>query len=296
MQTLRVGSRGREVAIVQEALNRVMVPPVNRLTRPPLAPLVPDGKFGGKTDAMVREFQRLNQVSIDGAVGPITSYLLLPFISFSTELQGKGRIRGRRGELPVARSLVRRVQFIGVSAAKAKGLVSADGVDGGDDDDEAITVDVTVGSGNGSSFKPWFVLKPEEQEAPEAEGTVAINSTILRKKGFEFGGSLEFSRPMIAESGPWKWAGSISGSYTNLKTQDGLLSLSPVVDLSVKQGLQAGAGAGLEATIHLLDDKLNLTVGGKLAAEVDMDEGTVKVGPAIGVGMKLKFDFLRFGK
>ena len=287
MQTLRIGSRGREVTIVQEALNRVMLPPVNRLTRPPLAPLVPDGKFGGKTHAMVMEFQRLNQVSVDGAVGPITSYLLLPFISFTTELKGKGRIRGRRGELPVAaalrRPLVRRVQF-----------VSADGADG--DDDEAITVDVTVGSGNGSSFKPWFVLKPEEQEAPEAEGTVAINSTILRKKGFEFGGSLEFSRPMIAQSGPWSWAGSISGTYTNLKTQDGLLSLSPVVDLSVKQGLQAGTGAGLEATIHLLDDKLNLTVGGKIAAEVDMNEGTVQVGPAIGVGMKLKFDFLRFGK
>ncbi len=295
MQTLRIGSRGREVTIVQEALNRVMVPPVNRLTRPPLAPLAPDGKFGGKTHAMVMEFQRLNQVDIDGAVGPITSYLLLPFISFTTELKGKGRIRGRRGELPVAaRSLVRRVQFVGVSAANAKSLVGADGADG--DDDEAITVDITVGSGNGSSFKPWFVLKPEEQEAPEAEGTVAINSTILRKKGFEFGGSLEFSRPMIAQSGPWSWAGSISGSYTNLKTQDGLLSLSPVVDLSVKQGLQAGTGAGLEATIHLLDDKLNLTVGGKIAAELDMNEGTVQVGPAVGVGLKLKFDFLRFGK
>ena len=64
------------------------------------------------------------------------------------------------------------------------------------------------GSGDGNSFKPWFVLKPsEDSEGPEAEGTIAVESTVLRRKGFEFGGGLELCRPLIAQDGAtWQWA------------------------------------------------------------------------------------------
>jgi hypothetical protein len=76
---------------------------------------------------------------------------------------------------------------------------------------------------------------------------------MLRLKGFEFGGGLEFSRPLIAPAGAAsQWAGTISGSYTNLKTNDGTFSLSPIVDLSVTRGLLLGAGVGAEASIQLV--------------------------------------------
>jgi len=256
---------------------------------------------------MVREFQRLNQVDPDGVVGPVTSYLLFPFISFTTVLAGKGTIRGTRDAsrkaLPAplaARGLLSLPsRFGGGSKAKDAPSDGGGGAPAGDgDDDEGITVDLTVGSGNGNSFKPWFVLKPNtENEAPEAEATIAVESTVLRLKGFEFGGSLEISRPLIApQEQSWQWAGSISGSYTNLKSSDGTFSLTPIVDISVKQGLTLGTGAGAEASVNLLDDKLSLTVGGKIAAELDPHEGSVQVGPAVSVGLKLKWDVVRFGK
>ena len=190
MQVLKVGSGGADVRRIQVVLNQCMLQPNNQITRPPMRRIAEDGVFGGKTAAMVREFQRLNQLDQDGVVGPVTSYMLLPFITFEVALSGRGRIRGRRdGQLVSASRFAARPLFtpsrFGLSKAKQSALIGdADG-DGGDAD-EAITVDLTVGSGNGNSFKPWFVLKPNEgKDAPEAEGTIAIESTVLRKKGFE---------------------------------------------------------------------------------------------------------------
>ena len=302
MQVLKVGSGGADVRRIQVVLNQCMLQPNNQITRPPMRRIAEDGVFGGKTAAMVREFQRLNQLDQDGVVGPVTSYMLLPFITFEVALSGRGRIGGRRdGQLVSASRFAARPLFtpsrFGLSKAKQSALIGdADG-DGGDAD-EAITVDLTVGSGNGNSFKPWFVLKPNEgKDAPEAEGTIAIESTVLRKKGFEFGGSLEFSRPLIAPTGTtWQWTGSISGSYTNFKTNGDTFSLKPIVDISVKQGLLVGAGIGVEASVQLIDDLLELTVGGKVAVELDPHEGSIQVGPAVSAALKFKWEVLRFGK
>jgi hypothetical protein len=66
---LSIGSSGGDVSDLQNALNN----------RPPtsLALLDPDGVFGQKTDARVREFQRYNNLSVDGIVGPITRAALI---------------------------------------------------------------------------------------------------------------------------------------------------------------------------------------------------------------------------
>jgi peptidoglycan hydrolase-like protein with peptidoglycan-binding domain len=55
-----------------------MLPPNNRFTSSPLRRLLEDGYYGLKTQAMVSEFQRLNQISVDGIVDAVTSYLLFP--------------------------------------------------------------------------------------------------------------------------------------------------------------------------------------------------------------------------
>ena len=53
---LRDGSRGPDVALVQRWLSGVAV----------------DGRFGSRTDAAVRRFQRLSGLTVDGEVGPET--------------------------------------------------------------------------------------------------------------------------------------------------------------------------------------------------------------------------------
>src|SRR2546429_2564638 len=60
---IRQGSKGADVRAVQDVLNF-------HIRR--LAPLVVDGDFGPKTHARVVEFQKANQLKVDGLVGPQT--------------------------------------------------------------------------------------------------------------------------------------------------------------------------------------------------------------------------------
>jgi len=85
------GWRGHTVWRIQDALNQRMLPPVNRVTKPPMAPLRPDSIFGPKTEAMVKEFQRLNGIKPDGIVGPITRLHLFPYVEFEANLTGRGQ-------------------------------------------------------------------------------------------------------------------------------------------------------------------------------------------------------------
>lgn len=63
---LRLGSRGANVRLMQEALN------VIRTSYPSIGHLATDGIFGPLTQASVREFQRLFNLGVDGIIGPIT--------------------------------------------------------------------------------------------------------------------------------------------------------------------------------------------------------------------------------
>lgn len=55
METIKLGSKGENVKILQKALN-----------------LTVDGSFGPKTDKAVRDFQKKNKLTVDGVVGPKT--------------------------------------------------------------------------------------------------------------------------------------------------------------------------------------------------------------------------------
>jgi hypothetical protein len=69
MRDLFIGCTGSDVRNIQQLLN-YHLPKV-------LPSLSEDGQFGPKTDARVREFQRLNHISSDGVVGPNTRIHLL---------------------------------------------------------------------------------------------------------------------------------------------------------------------------------------------------------------------------
>jgi len=329
MHILLRGSRHPDVKRVQQALNRCMLPPNNTFTSPSMKPLVEDGIFGPKTEAMVKEFQRLNGIRVDGIVGPVTSYLLFPYIRFKADLAGQGRIRGTTGQnrtfpgvmpgklmppiIPGLGGSPLSTPFRSPLLPSSTGSPAAGGAPkakepaaGGDKDEEGekegLTFELSVGPGLKHEFKPWFVLKPgDDPEGAKSSATLSVEATILRLKGFEFGSELEFSRQLGARGGSsWEWEGSISGKYTNLKFERGPFSLviSPVAELKVKQGLLFGAGVAVEgeATLELSKDLLELSVGGKVAGEWDPHEGNVQVGAEIAAGLKLKWDVIRTKK
>jgi hypothetical protein len=305
VQVLRFGSKGPDVGRVQRALNERMLQPNNTLTRPPMARLAEDNDFGSKTRAMVMEFQRLNGIAIDGVVGPDTSYLLFPYIAFTTVLAGQGPLRGTSraglplsGRFPAPRFLLAQMSQRSRSLATDRLLAIGDG-ENKEEEPEGVGVEATVSPGFKREFKPWFVLKPDEPEGAKSFSIVTAEATILRKKGLEFGGQFEFSRPLGAVGGSrWIWEGTLSGKYTGLKAEAGPFSasLSPVVEAKVREGLQLGAAASAEAelSVELSKDLLELSVGGKVGAQWDIHEGNVQVGEEVTVGLKLKWEAIRF--
>ena len=65
---MRRGSRSEGVRTIQRLLNRIRT----RFPAISPAPLTEDGIFGPLTETAVRNFQRIDQIAIDGIVGPIT--------------------------------------------------------------------------------------------------------------------------------------------------------------------------------------------------------------------------------
>ena len=261
--------------------------------------LIEDGSFGPKTQTAVREYQRLNNIKTDAVIGPITSYFIFPYISFEAQFAGRGLIRGK-GEQPgqvltAGRLLANRSLF--ASPLQGGGSKAKETVGDGKEDEDGLTVELSVGAGAKTAFAPWFVLKPNEPpEGAESEVALTVGATILRLKGFEFGGELEFSKKVSGEGGPWKWEGSIKGEYTNIKTKDERFGFSPIVDISVKQGVNLGVGIGAEGSVQVIKDRLELKVGGKVAMEWDPREANVKAGLEIGANLELKFDVTRLFK
>lgn len=86
---LRLGSTGPNVVIIQTSINRI----AQNYPAIPKIPVV-DGIFGPKTEASVREVQRIFGLTPDGIVGPATWYLLVRLYTAVTslsELRSKGQ-------------------------------------------------------------------------------------------------------------------------------------------------------------------------------------------------------------
>lgn len=81
MRTLRFGSTGPAVQLLQLALNRAGY-----------GPLLTDGIFGNATRGAVSRFQAVNRLAVDGIVGPATHRALLPWYT------GYVSVRIRRGD------------------------------------------------------------------------------------------------------------------------------------------------------------------------------------------------------
>jgi hypothetical protein len=83
--TLRIGSRGPSVKVLQELLNQHLKPNPQ---------LTPDGVFGQATQAAVIRFQMTHRIGADGIIGPLT-WAYLPTIK--TAGLGKGPVEEPNG-------------------------------------------------------------------------------------------------------------------------------------------------------------------------------------------------------
>jgi hypothetical protein len=72
VNTVRIGSQGSQVRIVQDSMNRLQEPGAAFAS----LPLAIDGQFGPKTRTRVQEFQSRNDLEPDGVVGPKTRSVL----------------------------------------------------------------------------------------------------------------------------------------------------------------------------------------------------------------------------
>jgi hypothetical protein len=180
-----------------------------------------------------------------------------------------------------------------VNTSKAKEPVVGDD----EKEKEGFTFEASVGQGLKHEFKPWFVLKPDEEpEGPKSSATVTFESVILRKAGFEFSGEFEFSRKLAARGGStWIWEGAIKGTYTDVpKVGGGILTpISPSASLKLGQGGAIGVGLGAEATIRLIKDTLELSVGGEVATQLNPHDGNLEVGGEVSGALRLNLDVIR---
>jgi len=73
-RTLKLHDKGDDVKHLQDDLNIVMYGfGKNAVDGQPNSPrLIVDGDFGAKTEARVKDFQRNNNLTVDGIVGPKT--------------------------------------------------------------------------------------------------------------------------------------------------------------------------------------------------------------------------------
>ena len=79
-----------DVASIQETLNLLMFPPHNNYSVPTEA-LKVDRFFGPKTEARIKEFQRLRNIKDDGIIGPVTKWHLFPFILYRGHANASAR-------------------------------------------------------------------------------------------------------------------------------------------------------------------------------------------------------------
>ncbi|MBV2091504.1 MAG: peptidoglycan-binding protein [Candidatus Thiodiazotropha sp. (ex Ctena orbiculata)] len=113
---IKYGSRGDDVVQVQQSLNRAVS------SKPEL---IPDGIFGAKSAARAEQFQRSNQLTADGIVGPKTWAKLLAFLQnlVDTPPTDKDKHKGiRQRVLNEAGKLVGTVDFSKLIGGRPKGI------------------------------------------------------------------------------------------------------------------------------------------------------------------------------
>jgi hypothetical protein len=248
-----------------------------------MARLHPDGIFGTKTDAMVREFQRLNRIEVDGAVGPITRLHLFPYIQIAPTIGGIG---GYTGDDIVA----------GQQALRQPGSALTVGDPPKTDEPEepqGFQFQLSLSGGIGAETRPRPLRQPWPPRFGPAKQTITVGAVLLRSGRLEISGELEASKPLKRAPGPqraepWAWDGSLKATYKAVSPIGPVTPFSPFIQVAPLAPLPGVIGVGAE--LEIFENILKLTVDGQVGFGYDFDRGVVTCGSAVSGGLEFNLD------
>jgi hypothetical protein len=258
-----------------------MLSPINEITKPPMARLDPDGNFGPKTKAMVKEFQLLNMIKDDGIVGPITRLHLFPYVKFSANLRARGQF------LPYVPTGIMQRQgtpfgFQPVLDDKPKDEP---------DKPQGFRFELFIAKGVEVKLVREKGLVVWPPRFGDAEQTITVGATLLRLGRLEVTGELEASKPLKPKRGDnWEWEGFVKASYEAVSPVGPVSPLSPFIQITPQSPLPGSAG--IEAKIEILKNILELSIDGQGSLGYDSDKGRVNSGVSVSGGLQFNLDIL----
>lgn len=175
-QSYRKGDSGLEVARIQAALNAYGAKPA----------LVVDGKFGGATDAAVRQFQEARKlIPPDGIVGPMTRGLLYPFKTLTVKgvVQRGAPDKPMQLQMPALRPPCNPAPSLQLPSLKVPDPANSGGG----------WIQQVQGGGQ-VAFKPWLNTGPHQPTVWSGLVTMAFTyQTKPEGRHFEFGPLLQLA-------------------------------------------------------------------------------------------------------
>jgi hypothetical protein len=289
MQIFVYNSVAPEVARIQEALNLLMFPPYNTASVPDCK-LVVDKIFGRKTEARVKEFQKVRKIKADGIVGPITQWHLFPY------LHVRGTATARNGPDYLTRGVsAPRTIAPRMVAPRAPNLLGTPTVGQGSG---GSTTDVTVYQYFTKAEVTTGVKAPLIPSAPasERQGRVLMMSmefalTILRLNHWEFGLNTELSR--IAPTRRSDKMEYDAAGFASLRSVPigGPFNVGGGVEFSPHK---LGAGVDLKLCIDPGKDIMNLCLNAKAAfSMINPESKKPELQGSLDPGLFVSIDLLR---
>ena len=291
LRDLSLGSAGPDVKELQGLLNYHL--------RAPLIPLAPDGQFGRLTDARLRQFQTVNQIHVDGIVGPQTRSLLYATITMRLNTRvslGKGQ------PIAVAARAARSGAFGGrVLLASAGDSLPAGAFPTASPSPSAPPTpslhldNIQIQAGGQRTFTPWI-----GPSSPSFDSLlVSAQATFLKVSDgphleLALGGQFAVS-PKLSD-GKYNAQGFFQITGADLIAPGRFHLLSPFAQVSFQSNFfpfgspTVGLTAGNQLSFDIIKDRWMFFVQGALAANLSLNDGTASVSPQVIGGMTWQFD------
>lgn len=303
IRNLQWGSVGKDVEYMQGILNLHLEPDQMRAAeRPKVSPrLDTDGKFGPKTDARVRYFQKINQLQVDGIVGQNTRRALLDFRT----------IRSTGGGAPMAPSLNARKEFSQNLPVPIQALAVIQSMRFpslrnrlalGQSPQQPAPVNqpkltsVVVQQGTQVNANPWFF----SPLVLTAQANFFIRNNGVGKP-FVISPGLQFTANQVG-SPAGSWTGQLFSQFGAAEITDNqpIDWFNPFVQLALQknagQPFSLSLGVGDQVNWNLTDKPMGLSlfVNGQVVTSVDLSNGLCSA-PAVQILGGVSFEFVLLG-
>ena len=267
MDNLRQGSSGPAVKNLQVLLNF-------HLSGVASPPLVPDAIFGSKTREAVLLFQKLNQIAVDGIVGPETRSVLLSARSISSQvamttnddITGSLRPVAQRANVRKGGGQMNRLlssPFLLASNNDALPPVTQQAPP-----PAVVETTVVVQTGQQVNINPWFF----SPFVATVQGNILLKqdgrAPFLISPGVQF-----FVNQVGAPSGRWSGQAFVQMGPTGLLKTGNFDLLNPFVQANASGPAGAGFAIGNQASYNLLGDKLTLFINAQAVSTTDLSTG-----------------------